>query len=108
VVLAQRQFAIDHLNTEISQAQTTYQASRLQVAQLSAPSHIISQAEGQLGMIQPTKVDYLTPTSSSANASSSQVQPLGQRSTPATVPASGAPAGESDWPVIKSELAGQP
>lgn len=108
VVLAQRQFAIDHLNTQISQAQTTYQARRLQVAQLSAPAHIISEAEGQLGMVQPANVDYLTPAAGTTAAPATQAQPLGQRSTPATVPASGAPAGEANWPVVKSDLAGQP
>jgi hypothetical protein len=107
VVLAQRQFALDRLQTEISQAQSTYQAERLKVAELSAPQHIISEAEGRLGMTQPQTVTYLSPSSGSAVAPSG-VPPLGAGPPSSVVPADEAPAGDADWPVIKSELAGQP
>ncbi len=62
VVLAQRQFALDRLTAKVQGEQTTYQNLRLQVAQLGSPAHIISTAEGQLGMRPPASVTYLTPT----------------------------------------------
>lgn len=109
VVLAQRQFTLDRLDSQLQQAQTTYQADRLQVAQLSSPQHIITMAEGQLGMIQPSSVTYLTPSGSTpAGSLGTGVAPLGQRDTPSVVPASQAPAGDADWPTIKSQLAGNP
>ncbi len=83
VVLAQRQFRIDHLNAEVSKAQTSYQNLRLKVAQLGSPQQIISTAEGRLGMVQPTKVLYLTPSAP-------------------------APTGSTIWPTTKSQSAGSP
>ncbi|MDA8044543.1 MAG: hypothetical protein M0Z30_04780, partial [Actinomycetota bacterium] len=107
VVLAQRQFAIDRLDKQVQQAQASYQQNRLQVAQLGSPDHIISMAEGQLGMTQPTKVAYLAPTPGSAAASAvtgtGSSTSGGSRSSART-----APAGDADWPQIKSELAGLP
>jgi hypothetical protein len=100
VVLAQRQFAIDHMDQQLQQAQSTYQQRRLEVAQLSSPGHIISTAEGQLGMIQPNKVTYLTPSSTSPPSSGTGL------SDGAT--SGQAPAGNADWPHIKSQLAGIP
>jgi hypothetical protein len=98
VVLAQRQFAIDRLNTRLQEAQATYQSRRLQVAQLGSPAHIISTAEGQLGMEQPANVSYLSP------AGGGRVQGGGSSlGGPAQ-----APAGDADWPQIKSQLAGTP
>jgi hypothetical protein len=115
VILAQRQFAIDHLNSQVAQAQRAYQSERLQVAQLSSPQHIISQAEGQLGMVQPSNVSYLTPSvSTTASAPSSTIAALGATgATGATggsslLRASQAPSGDANWPTIKSQLAGQP
>ena len=98
VVLAQRQFALDRLNTQVQKAQATYQDRRLQVAQLGSPQHIISMAEGQLGMQQPAHVAYLSPAGGgSVQGGSSSLAP------PST-----APAGDADWPQIKSQLAGIP
>jgi hypothetical protein len=109
VVLAQRQFAIDHLNSQVAQAQREYQSERLQVAQLSSPQHIISEAEGQLGMVQPSKVSYLTPSASTgASTSSATIAALGATGASPVLPASQAPAGDANWPTIKSQLAGQP
>ncbi len=109
VVLAQRQFAIDHLQAKVQQAQATYQDRRLQVAQLGSPQHIISTAEGQLGMTQPSKVTYVTPASGDP-VSSGQTgkQPLGQVAGATVLAPSQAPAGDADWPTIKSQLAGIP
>ena len=99
VVLAQRQFALDRLDTQVQQAQATYQQSRLQIAQLGSPQHIISMAEGQLGMVQPGNVTYLTPTAGAGASGSSLVSPR---------PGTPAPAGDANWPDIKSQLAGSP
>lgn len=97
VVLAQRQFSVDHLQAQVQQAQTTYQQRRLEVAELGSPAHIISMAEGRLGMVQPTKVTYLTPDGPGAAPATSTLDP-----------SSSAPAGDADWPAIKSQLAGIP
>lgn len=110
VVLAQRQFAVDRLDTQLQQAQTAYQQKRLEVAQLGSPAHIISMAEGQLGMVQPTKVTYLTAPAGTVpggtSASSGDANAAGDQASRTT--ATTAPAGDADWPQIKSELAGLP
>jgi hypothetical protein len=100
VVMAQRQFALDRLNTQVQQEQLRYQQLRFQVAQLGSPEQIIVKAESQ-GMVQPTNISYLTPTvtvpgTPTAGASPSSYSPLSGQ----------APAGDSDWPQIKSQLAG--
>ena len=71
------------------------------MAQLGSPQHIISTAEGQLGMRQPASVTYLTPTVTIGDAVRPGPQPrrIGRRE---------APAGDADWPQIKSQLAGSP
>ncbi len=99
VVLAQRQFAIDRINARVQAEQAQYQNLRLDVAQLGSPQNIIATAEGQLGMTQPASVTYLTPK-----------QTLGGSATPASQATSStqAPAGDADWPQIKSQLAGSP
>jgi cell division protein FtsL len=103
VVLAQRQFALDKLNAQVQTAQANYQRLRLQVAELGSPQHVISNAEGRLGMSQPTAVTYVTPTTQVPGTS---VAPsTSQRSTSGVTQA---PAGDADWPSIKSQLAGSP
>ena len=100
VVLAQRQFSIDRLNSNVQRERSQYQALRLQVAELGSPQNIIATAEGKLGMVQPASVSYLTPS-----------QTIGGPSTTGSsrrVSASQAPAGDADWPLIKSQLAGSP
>ena len=100
VVLAQRQFAIDRINAKVQAEQAQYQTLRLDVAQLGSPQNIIATAEGQLGMTQPASVTYLTPN-----------QTLGSSPAPGaqrTTSSSQAPAGDADWPQIKSQLAGSP
>jgi len=103
VVLAQRQFALDRLTTQVQAQQTTYQELRLEVAQLGSPAHIISTAEGQLGMRQPASVTYLTPTPSVTVPSAAATS-----ADPSSQAAAEAPAGDADWPQIKSQLAGSP
>jgi cell division protein FtsL len=112
VVLAQRQFTIDRLNSKVQAEQAQYQNLRLQVAELGSPQNIIATAEGQLGMVQPASVTYLTPNqtvsgssngSGASGASGAPGASSGQASTSAQ-----APAGDADWPQIKSQLAGSP
>ncbi len=102
VVLAQRQFALDRLTTKVQAESTTYQNLRLQVAQLGSPQHVISMAEGKLGMRQPASVTYLTPslTIPGETVAASDPAPSGSVTQ--------APAGDADWPQIKSQLAGSP
>jgi cell division protein FtsL len=102
VVLAQRQFALDRLTQKVQSDRSTYERLRVQVAELGSPAHIISKAEGQLGMRQPASVTYLTPTvtiggSAAATGSASTGSGPGQ-----------APAGPANWPQIKAQLAGSP
>jgi cell division protein FtsL len=101
VVLAQRQFALDRLTTKVQGEQTLYQSLRLQVAQFGSPAHIISTAEGQLGMRQPASVTYLIPTVTIGGTS----DPSGGHAAAGSV---NAPAGDADWPQIKAQLAGSP
>jgi hypothetical protein len=108
VVLAQRQFAIDRLDSQVQQAQSTYQDDRLQVAGLGSPQHIISMAEGKLGMIQPASVTYLDPQGGSAAPGTGGGEPLGQTAASPVISAAQAPAGDAAWPAIKSQLAGLP
>ncbi|MDQ2754062.1 MAG: hypothetical protein M3R71_00765, partial [Actinomycetota bacterium] len=61
VLEAQRQLQLDQLSSVATKDQATYERLRLQVAQLESPQHIISTAEGSLGMHQPASVSYLTP-----------------------------------------------
>lgn len=109
VVLAQRQFALDHLQSQVQKAQASYQQQRLEVAHLGSPAQIIARAEGQLGMIQPTSVAYLAPPSGSSagSAPGTSKQPLGQIGRTEVTPAD-APAGDAAWPTIKQQLAGIP
>jgi hypothetical protein len=103
VVMAQRQFELDRLTAQVTKEQTAYQQQRLQVAQLESPQHIISTAEGILGLVQPNSVTYLSPsttTPASPRASGG--------STGSAKQGSQAPAGDADWPRIKSQLAGSP
>lgn len=118
VVLAQRQFQIDRLNANVSKAQTSYQNLRLKVAELGSPQQIISTAEGSLGMVQPSKVVYLTPSAAQAAGGTASGRPSGATSVGASggtsrapggvVKPASAPAGDANWPDIKSQLAGTP
>lgn len=107
VVLAQRQFALDRLQSQVQSAQSTYQQQRLEVAQLGSPGQIIARAEGQLGMIQPDSVAYVAPAAGGPTGTGTSKQPLGQvgRSEVSSVEA---PAGDAAWPTIKQQLAGIP
>jgi len=109
VVLAQRQFKLDSVNSQVQQEQVTYQKLRLKVAELNSPQHIIATAEGQLGMVQPSAVTYLTPSAAADNQSgaNSGSDPSLTQANPSS-PGTAAPEGDADWPRIKSQLAGSP
>lgn len=61
VVLAQQQFELANLSAKVTAEQSANEALSLQVAQLRAPSRIVSAAEQQLGMVSPPAVGYLVP-----------------------------------------------
>jgi cell division protein FtsL len=107
VVLAQRQFRVDRLQSQVQAEQAAYQKLRLQVAQLASPASIISIAEGRLGMVQPGTVTYLpsVPGDVSGGIGPSTGGSKADVSGPASA---GAPTGDADWPLIKSQLAGSP
>jgi cell division protein FtsL len=106
VVMAQRQFQLDDLNTKVSQEQAHYQQLRLQVARLDSPAAIISTAEGKLGMRQPKSVTYLSPPAGSAAAGSTSG--LANPPKPGKGDVVPAPPGDADWPKIKADLVGSP
>jgi cell division protein FtsL len=109
VVLAQRQFRLDDLTAQVQKQQVAYQKLRLQVAQLDSPQHVIATAEGQLGMVQPAGVTYLTPSPGvlSTSGAIGGSEPSLTQSDPSSA-STPAPAGDADWPRIKSQLAGSP
>ena len=102
VVLAQRQFTLDQLNTQVQQQQQSYQKLRLQVAELGSPQNVIAAAVGRLGMHQPASITYLQPTTTIGAPASTPPRASNSRTTVT------APAGDADWPQIKSQLAGSP
>jgi hypothetical protein len=105
VVLAQRQFTLDKLTTQVQAQQLSYEKLRLRVAQLGSPQNVISTAVGKLGMHQPTSVNFLQPTTTIGQANTSAT-PASSTSTKTTTVT--APAGDANWPQIKSQLAGSP
>ena len=105
VVLAQRQFRLDQLNAQVQKDQATYENLRLQVAELGSPQHIISTAEGKLGMIQPAQVTYLSPSTTVAG-SPPQVASAGGARSGAKESSTPAVIGNADWPMVKAQLAG--
>jgi hypothetical protein len=98
VLLAQRQFRIDHLNGEVQREQAAYQQLRLQVAGLGSPAHIVSTAEGQLGMLQPSKVTYLVPSQSVPAQAVPPQSTVSQLPAGQTGPASGSSSDQAAGP----------
>lgn len=62
VLLAQHQLELERTQQHTSEARTRYEQLRLDVAQLSNPARIVTEAEQRLGMIQPAVITYLTAT----------------------------------------------
>ncbi len=61
VVLAQQQFQLASLQGSTASEQATNEQLRLEVAQLQAPSRIVSAARQKLGMVPPSTITYLVP-----------------------------------------------
>jgi cell division protein FtsL len=102
-LLLQNQQKLDHLNTQVSEAQGKYQSLRLQVAQLEAPQRIIDVATHKLGMVPPDGTTYLTPAASSGastNAGASQGD--------ATNTAAPSTDETAAWPLVKPYLGAAP
>jgi cell division protein FtsL len=126
VLIAENQFKLDRLQQRAATEQASYEKLRLQVAQLEAPARIVSEAEGQLGMVQPASVTYLPATTSgspptkagglprttSPGASPSRTSDGKAGGPPAADPPTTgtvtAPQGDSDWPSVKPYLSGSP
>jgi cell division protein FtsL len=92
-VLLQNQQKLDHLTTQVSDAQARYQSQRLQVAQLEAPQRIIDVATHKLGMVPPSGTTYLTPAAGSG-ASNDPVVPSNDDA--------------AAWPLVKPYLGAAP
>ena len=93
----QGQFELERLEATARERQARYQRLRLEVAQLEAPKRIVSRAR-QLGMVEPGRVTYLTPT-----AATSAEDPA------ARSPRAPSPGGEAarSWAQVKPHLARQ-
>jgi cell division protein FtsL len=102
-LLLQNQQKLDHLNTQVSDAQGQYQSLRLQVAQLEAPQRIIDVATHQLGMVPPDGTTYLTPAAGSGASTDAGAT---QGDSPSDATSSNDDA--SAWPLIKPYLGAAP
>lgn len=89
----QGQFDLERLRASARQREAVYQQLRLEVAELQAPDRIAAEAR-RLGMVEPAKVTYLTP---SASTSSTGGAP---RSSAAELPAEAA----QSWGQVKPHL----
>ena len=63
----QGQFDLERLGASARQREAKYQQLRLEVAELQAPDRIAAEAR-RLGMVEPAKVTYLTPTPLTSSA----------------------------------------
>jgi cell division protein FtsL len=102
-VLLQNQQRLDHLNTEVNDAQATYQSLRLQVAQLEAPQRIIDVATNKLGMVPSDGTTYLTPTADNATPGDGAGQ--GDATDENAAPSNDEAAA---WPQVKPYLGAAP
>jgi len=89
----QGQFDLERLRASARQREAVYQQLRLEVAELQAPDRIAAEAR-RLGMVEPAKVTYLTPTASTSSADGAQ------RSSAAELPAESA----QSWGQVKPHL----
>ncbi len=60
-VLVQGQVRVDTLTSKVAEQQARYQQLRRQVAELESPRRVVDEAVGRLGMVEPDRVEYLTP-----------------------------------------------
>ena len=96
----QGQFELERLQTTAGQRQARYQQLRLQVAELEAPQRVVERAR-QMGMVEPARVTYLTPTAATSTGDTGDTRPAGG---PADVP-TGQAAG--NWSNVKPHLDGR-
>ena len=94
--ITQGQFELERLRDSAAEREAVYQRHRLQVAEAEAPERILERAR-RLGMIEPAKVTYLTPT-----AKTSSAEPASR----STVPDPPAEAAQS-WGRVKPHLDGR-
>ena len=90
----QGQFELERLRAEARARQARYQQLRLRVAELEAPERIVERA-GEMGMVEPGKVTYLTPTAKTSAG------PAGPDAQPDLVPTGEAAQG---WAEVKPHL----
>lgn len=90
----QGQFELERLETTARRRQAGYQELRLQVAELEAPRRILDRAR-QMGMVEPARVTYLTPTTKTSTP--------GRSSGPAPDAASTSEAAQG-WADVKPHL----
>jgi cell division protein FtsL len=88
VLVAQNQNQLDNLNRRLDAAQTRYERLRYQVAELESPERIVSAAKDRLGMLEPTKVNYVAPVAATPT--------VGEETKTTVAP---------DWRLVKAELA---
>ncbi|HUR77225.1 MAG TPA: hypothetical protein VMZ22_04695 [Acidimicrobiales bacterium] len=88
VIVAQNQDRLDKLNRRLDAEQTRYERLRYQLAELESPDRVVAAAHERLGMVEPTKINYVAPVASD-NDATEQVE------------ATDAP----DWRLVKAELA---
>lgn len=100
-MLASGQADLDRIELQVSDAQARYEALRLQVAELEAPSRIVREAQERLGMVPPPGVTYLTPSEASVDA-------VGQAAADDASITSDEAADRAAWATVKPYLSGRP
>lgn len=86
VVLTQRQYQLDRMTQELSQARVLHDQLQLRVAQLESPSRIVATAEQHLHMVVPPRVVYLSPGAQPASTKLEGTPASPSSANPATVP----------------------
>lgn len=59
--IAEHQNGLDDLEQQVTDARVENDRLRLSLAQMESPGRIVATAKGQLGMIEPIEIVYLTP-----------------------------------------------
>jgi hypothetical protein len=100
--IAADQLRLDHVNSEMRDAQANYDRLRLAVAQLESPQTVIAAAKDK-GMVVPSKVTYITPTLADVLA---VALAAGRGPAPVADPTSG--DNSSGWAAVKPIVGGTP
>lgn len=82
-LIVQQQAHIDHVNSQIAEAEATARGLHLELAQLQSPQHITAEATSKLGMIPAPTPVYLQPR----DTDDSRAGEMPPAPTPTTVPA---------------------